>query len=765
MNLHSRNVSGRITSLILFLILGICFTTQFIMAHDLPMKVLVLSSYHHGDPWNDRLIEGIGDTLSQDQPVILDVSYEFLDFRRFRGPDYSNLLNTYLQFKYEQQVPEVIILSDDDALDYVLSGALPAFLSIPMVITGINNLTPQRVQGFENMTGVNERVSMKETLDLALNLFPNTSSVYVLVDNLTQVGQANLGFFRQIVLEYPQRWSGVEFIELLNFTEAEAHELLPQLSNGSIILRAANLMDNFDGFLSVNRTMEYLADHTRVPIFSFWEFDIGYGALGGIMVSGYEQGVRAAELALEILQGKQVATIPFVMESPNIPIFDYNQLERFGINRTHLPLGSQVYSEPPSFWYQYRYVIWGTLSVIVFLSLLLLGTLTNLQIQKKAEKALRLSEAKYRAYVDNAPLGIMLIDEHGNYQDTNPEAIRMTGYSIEDLKQLTFGDLLEPEYLDQGIQHFQEMKDGKIVTFEIPIRTKLQDLRWWNIAALKLDEQSFLGIHEDITERKQAEIALKKAQEEAQAANRAKSAFLATMSHEIRTPLNGILGMLQLLEDQTPLNDEQIEYVRIALQSGDRLTRLLTDLIDLSRIEAGKMELHEIQFSPNALFKEITDLMGLMVREKHISLVAHVDPSVPKIIIGDELRLRQILLNLVGNALKFTHQGGVSVAVTRVDRNPIATSNQDRVWIEFAVQDTGIGIPQDKIQALFEPFVQIETNYTRRYQGAGLGLSIVKTLTELLGGEIQMTSSFETPPTGTLVTLVIPFGIENTSNP
>ncbi|SFL72768.1 PAS domain S-box-containing protein [Desulfomicrobium norvegicum] len=239
---------------------------------------------------------------------------------------------------------------------------------------------------------------------------------------------------------------------------------------------------------------------------------------------------------------------------------------------------------------------------------------------------------------------------------------------------------------------------------------------------------------EDITERWRSEEALKKAKELAEEASRVKSGFLASMSHEIRTPINGIMGMLQLLQT-TELSEDQDSFVDLAVRSCDRLVRLLSDIMDFSRIEAGKLAIQASPMSLESVFDQVRELFAPFLEDSKVTLEFTLDPALPCRIIGDAFRLQQILNNFVDNACKFTSSGSVSVQAFRL---PAVVPETVRIF--FEVSDTGIGIPDDELKSLFDPFIQISDGYVRSRKGVGLGLSICKRLVELMGGSMSVIS-------------------------
>ena len=399
---------------------------------------------------------------------------------------------------------------------------------------------------------------------------------------------------------------------------------------------------------------------------------------------------------------------------------------------------------------------WAFIAVSAGLLAMLLRS--QLHRQESIQQRLAASEETYRQLFEAESDAIFLIDnETGRLLEANSAATALYGYSREELLAMRNVDLsFEPEQTSQVTkasppnpgqviripERVHRRKNGEPVTVEITGRFFVHKGRSVHIAAIR-----------DITERKLTEQALILAKEEAEAANQAKSSFLANMSHEIRTPLNGVMAMLQVLET-TQLDAEQRRFASMALTSSQRLGRLLSDLLDISRIENARLSLSSEEFSPWELIDSVSDLFHLAAGDKGIVLECAVDPAMPHSLFGDESRLRQILLNLVGNAVKFTEQGSV-----RLEMTPVSTKG-DVVHVLITVTDTGIGISAEDRARLFQPFVQAENSYTRKFQGAGLGLSIVRSLVTLMDGHIIMDSN---PGEGTEVYVNLPLRLGTTS--
>ncbi|THB63836.1 MAG: PAS domain S-box protein, partial [Desulfovibrio sp.] len=334
--------------------------------------------------------------------------------------------------------------------------------------------------------------------------------------------------------------------------------------------------------------------------------------------------------------------------------------------------------------------------------------------RKRAEEALRESESRYRALFEGNAVVMLLIDpENGAILNANKAACDYYGWSHEDLTRMTITEIntLSPEQIKAEMDAVRSLKKQQLLFQHRLADGTRRDVEVYSGPITVMGREILYSCIVDVTDKKRVEEALLNAKEAAEDASKAKSEFLANMSHEIRTPINGIQGMLQLLQT-TPLSIEQQEYAKIAIQSSKRLTRLLSDILDLSRVEAGKLEIQSEPFSLSKTLEQVRDLFLPISRQSGVDLVFKVDPAIPEQVIGDPARLQQVVSNLVGNAFKFTHVGNLTVELTSL---PHTRPGQTRVLL--TVTDTGIGIPDDKLEALFEPFSQGTLGYKRQYQG------------------------------------------------
>jgi PAS domain S-box-containing protein len=345
----------------------------------------------------------------------------------------------------------------------------------------------------------------------------------------------------------------------------------------------------------------------------------------------------------------------------------------------------------------------------------------------------------YRHIIENATELIYRTDPRGCFTYVNPASVRITGFDEQELLGRHFLELVDPDYRDAASHFYQSqfLTRAPSTYFEFPMVTRSGTRIWMGQNVLTVADGDrvlgYEGIARDITKRKGAEDELARARDAALQSARAKSEFLANVSHELRTPLNGVLGMTGLLLG-TPLTPEQREYAGIIRSSGESLLAIVNDVLDLSRIEAGKMTIEPVDFDLDDLVESVLEQFAPRAAAKRIKFRSQMTENVVRALCGDSHRIRQVLLNLVGNAVKFTGRGEVTLTVMQPERL------DSHVTMRFLVTDTGIGISPEAQQRLFTPFTQADGSTTRKYGGSGLGLAVSKQLAEALGGELGVIS-------------------------
>ena len=369
------------------------------------------------------------------------------------------------------------------------------------------------------------------------------------------------------------------------------------------------------------------------------------------------------------------------------------------------------------------------------------GISRDVTVHHEMEAALQVERDRLRTLIDNLPDHIFIKDRQGRFVTVNSTLVsalgkqseaELVGLSDREIFEASLAEVFETDdqrVMDAGLTLFNREEElvtsegsrRTILTTKVPLRTKSGEIF------------GLVGICRDITERKLVEEELRRAKDAAEVASRAKSDFLANMSHEIRTPMNAVIGMTELLLD-TQLQSEQRDFLETIRDSADSLLEIINDILDFSKIESGKVELESYPIEVREWLGDTVRTLAIRAHAKKIELAFEIDETVPQFVMGDGLRLRQVVLNLVGNAIKFTAKGEVVASVQ------VESQSSDHVQLHFAVRDTGIGISPDQLSRVFEAFEQADTSMTRRFGGTGLGLSISSRLISLMGGRIWVQS-------------------------
>ena len=356
---------------------------------------------------------------------------------------------------------------------------------------------------------------------------------------------------------------------------------------------------------------------------------------------------------------------------------------------------------------------------------------------------------------------VIVTNIDGNIIRMNAALVDILGYSIEellgkrlaDITRVTPGDyisttgetvVIDDEFLADYEETQTRISQGERSQYETYLLQKCGKLVPMEMSTAMVydkyeNKNGMVSVGWDITERKKMFEALRRAKKKAEDATRSKSEFLANMSHEIRTPMNAVIGFTDMLLE-TELDDEQIDYVQTVKRSGEALVYLINDILDISKIEAGKMTLEEIDFDPELLTYDVCDLIRSKVEGKPVELLCHIDDEIPSYVEGDPAKFRQVLVNLIGNATKFTSQGEIELSLKIEEED----EDEDRIKLHAKVRDTGIGIPKDKLDGVFEMFKQADGSTTREYGGTGLGLAICKRISNAMGGDVWAESPADT---------------------
>lgn len=416
-------------------------------------------------------------------------------------------------------------------------------------------------------------------------------------------------------------------------------------------------------------------------------------------------------------------------------------------------------------------IVWGLLSVALVcdrqqMPLYFVAQIQNITDRKQAEEALQSANAEMEAFFKAINDLIFVLDRDGRYLKIlsgSPEKLLIMP---RDRIGKTQRDIFSPDLADTFQAAIHQALDTQ-TTVNIEYKLELNGKEIWSNASISpIDEQKVIWVARDITDRKQVEEELRYAKDAAEAANRAKSSFLATMSHEIRTPMNAVIGMTDLLQT-TPVTLEQQEFIEGIHNSGKILLTLINDILDFSKIETGNLELEQQPFQLQRCIKECISLLMPKALEKQLTIRCEYHPDTPTIVVGDATRLQQILINLLNNAIKFTDLGDINISIrARCLGSPYQTNDQtnatqtqradgaltvyhlqtaqpkERFAIHFAIRDTGIGIPSDRLDRLFRPFSQTDASISRRYGGTGLGLAISSRLSEIMGGRMWVESEY-----------------------
>lgn len=621
-------------------------------------RVLLLNSYNRDMLWTDSITRGVSEVLATDS-TSYKMYVEHMDTKNYFSPEYLELLKEQYRFKYNDVAFDAIIVSDDNAANFAVNNR-SLFNDAPIVFCGVNDLEFHKKHDLPNMTGILEFTDIRLTIEAALRLQPDLKRMYVVVDDTT-TGQLSRKLINDILPDYRGR---LDFAWIDKMSMSEVKKTISNLAQGSAVLLASFNRDRLGNWYTYTESITQLRSVTSVPIYGMWDFYLGRGIVGGMITSGYRQGVMAAEIALDIMNGRPASDIEVITQDSNQYMFDLKELESFELNPDLIPKNSVVINKPINLYERYRSQILIAGLLVLMMILFIFKLLASNRARRNVENEL---------------------EEMNKYQES----------------------LIE-QRTEELVQRSRELE---------------------------------MANHE-----------LKKV-------DNLKTAVVNTVSHDLRTPLTSVLGFCKIIErdfikyfeplcvDHAELG-ERSERIRknlgIIESEGERLTRLINDFLDLSKIDAGDIAWNDVSIDTNELFVQALPILEGYFTATAVKFHMDVDEDLPRIV-ADPDRLLQVLNNLVGNAAKFTFHGSVNLRVTTTEGG----------WLKATVSDTGMGIPEEELANIFDKFYQVtqSTSNTNIVRGSGMGLAISKRIVEHYGGMISAESKHDY---GSSFTFIIP---------
>ncbi|NIA30898.1 MAG: PAS domain S-box protein [Actinobacteria bacterium] len=755
--------------IILIIFIGTSCLPHYLSAAqaDDTTRVLLLNSYHQGYEWTDKIVQSIRSNL-KDPNLDIQLFIEYMDAKHYHSQKYLTLLKKLYEFKYHNLPFNLIIISDNYALDFIKKYRLSLFPKVPVVFCGINDFKKSMLAGYSNITGVVENYDLTATINLALRLNPNTKNIAVVSDAFP-AGKSYLERFREIAPEFKNKY---HIIEIANWTKKELQEKLVHLPEETIVLRLSfEVARDRQSFSNAEREI-FWKKYCRFPTFVSMGRGVEHGAIGGIVITPELQGETVVRIAKKILHGESADDIPIVLKSPNIPIFDYYQLKKFGIKESSLPRGSVIINKPFSFYQTYKILVWSVVLVFLLLSTLLVILSINIVSRQQAEKALKENEEKYRILLETIPHGILEIDLLGRVNFGNTALKKMLGYSQDELLDMKVYDFVPSEDRDNAKtvlnilvekKHQSNQVIGKYLTKD----DRLIDVQLdWNYKRdVNGEINGIISVVSDISKRVQAEREAKIRHEQLIQADKmvALGTLISGVAHEINNPNNFIMINISILErawkSVIPALDEyygenggfnvagmpykqmKTEFHEICadiMEGSKRINSIVSDLKKYS----GKNENTLLeQVDINEIVSSCIHLLGSNINKFTDHFSVQYGENIPAIQ-GNFQHFEQIIINLIQNACQALPDRTKGVFVS-------TGFNKKEQVVEIEISDEGCGIAPVNLARIFDPFYT-----TKREQGGtGLGLCVSNSIIQKYKGSLHFTSK---PNQGTKAKIVFP---------
>lgn len=751
-------------------------------------RVLILNSYSEGLSWSENQNDGILSKL-EINGEFCEISVEYMDWKTY--PTRENLLHlqSYLKYKYADKKLDLIITTDDAALKFALDNRNELFNSAPVIFCGVNNKGVEELtKGEKNVTGIVEELDAEGTISNALKMYPDLKKIYVIFDN----SESGISTW-EITLNAAEKVApGVSLIPLNKGTYKDILTQVGQADKDSIILITTYYSDEEGTALGFENFSQIISDNSRVPVFHLYDFGLGHGAVGGSILSGKVQGELAGAIARRILNGENISDIPVSRAKTTVYMFDYIQLERFGISSDHIPKGSIIINKPYSLLETYKNIIITTVIIIVILTIfifILLVYLRKIQLIKEelaknnvelsqlyeeltaSEEELRVqydelsevqknlisSEERYRQLFEKMMNGYFVFepvyDKDGRLQDmrfieVNPSFKTQTNKSISDLPGKTWSEVFGLKNRNQVI-YKRVLDTGQTEQFE----TFYPDSKiYYLVNAFKINNNQIGVVFENITNYKMAINEVRKLNEELEQRVKDRTrellsvvsqleAFTYTVSHDLKSPLRAVESYIRIImEDYGKVINKDMAYMLSNVRNISKdMIEMISKLLQYSTASRSELNLEEI--NTEAKFVSCFNELKAADPERHIELI--IETGLPNIM-ADRILFGQVITNILSNSFKFTkdrERAQIRVGSTLTENEYI-----------FYVKDNGVGFDMAFSNKLFGIFQRLHTS--DEFEGSGVGLVTVKKIIEKHGGKTWIQGEVDI---GATIYFTVPF--------
>jgi two-component system cell cycle sensor histidine kinase/response regulator CckA len=712
-------------------------------------SVVVLNSYHDGFVWSDEELQGLEARLREAFPGV-EPRVEYLDTKRFSGEEQLKADRDFLVRKYAGFKADLVVALDNPALEMLLANPRTLFPGAPIVFAGVSDFSSLTVPAGERITGVSEVTDLAGTVRLALALHPDAKEMLLVADT-TPSGTAVQRESEAVMAQFKDRLS-YEFLPPSTFEEAaQSISLLPP---DALLVILSYSTDRSGRSLSLSESTRLFTSHCPVPAFALHETRLGYGVVGGMMLSGIAHGRRAGDIAVRVLSGEDPSSIPVDSRGSAVPIFDYRQLQRFHIPLALLPRGSRIINRPVTVFSQYPVfsgVMTGIVTLLVAFACLLAASIFR---RRETERELRASQANLRALLETTDDCFCSRDREGRLIAFNAAFARIVhDYAgIEVQPGMRFLQHFQP-----AVRHALEQLTGRCLAgrkasdiYEVDIRG---ERRFLEISVYPIREGKLtIGTVEfarDITERKRAEKTLRESEEQLLQARKMEAVgrLAGGITHDFNNLLTVIKAYSDMAIESREEGDALLEDLQQIQNAVKRAASLTSQLLAFSRRQVREPRI----FNLNELIGEMTKMLGRVIGE-NIELCTSLEEGLWSVK-ADAAQVQQIIMNLVLNARDAMPMGGlltIATANAHSGTGPAAAASRaDGDSVVLTISDTGRGMDQETLSHLFEPF------FTTKEQGkgTGLGLSTVYGFVQQSGGTISCASR---PGEGTTFRILLP---------